>query len=247
MIDTNSTSGTPPQQRSFQSQRRWKICLLLILGTLFLWSLFNFRHEFSLTAIARQESVLRDYQTQHTVACYVVAFILYAIVTGASFPGAVALTLICGWLFGITAGVILVSFASTTGATLAFLMSRFFFRDFVTTKFGKSLEKFEQALQKEGAFYLFSLRLIPAVPFFVINLVMGLTPIRTRTFWWVSQLGMLPGTIVYVYAGSNVPTIGELAENGLSGIMTAQLWLAFGILAIFPYLVRRIMATLSKR
>jgi len=232
--------------RTFTLRKHWKSWLLILLGAIFLWGMLNYREQFSLTAMAQQETLLRDYYAQHRVSSYVIAFIVYAIITGTSFPGAVVLTLFCGWLFGLYAGVVLVSFASTTGATLAFLASRFFFRDFVTTKFGNSLKKIEQALKKEGAFYLFSLRLIPAVPFFVINLVMGLTPIRTRTFWWVSQLGMLPGTIVYVYAGSNVPTINELAENGLSGIMTPRLWLAFALLAIFPYFIRRILTLFSK-
>ncbi len=227
--------------------RQWKSWLFISLGVIFLWGIFNYRDQFSLTTIAKQEMLLREYHSRHMVSSYVIAFVIYAAVTGTSFPGAVALTLICGWIFGLIPGVILVSFASTTGATLAFLTSRFFFRDLVKTTFSKYLENFNQSLQKEGAFYLFSLRLIPAVPFFVINLVMGLTPMRTRTFWWVSQLGMLPGTIVYIYAGSTVPAISELAENGLGGIMTPQLWLAFGLLAIFPYFSRRLLASVSKQ
>ena len=117
-----------------------------------------------------------------------------------------------GWYFGLAPAVILVSFASTSGATIAFLLSRYLFRDAIQTRFRDQLAKFNQALQREGAFYLFTLRLIPAVPFFVINVVMGLTPIRTLTFWWVSQVGMLAGTIVYVYAGSTIPSLAHLAD-----------------------------------
>ena len=104
------------------------------------------------------------------------------------------------------------------------------------------LNAFNANLEKEGAFYLFTLRLIPAVPFFVINVVMGLTPMKTRTFWWVSQIGMLAGTVVYVYAGSSVPDLATLAENGASGILTPQLFAAFCVLGLFPLAARRLLA-----
>ena len=226
---------------------KWKAAVLILLGAVLLCSLFNYRDQFSLNAIAQKEIWLRNYYSHHPVISYSIAFVVYTLVTGTSFPGATVLTLSCGWIFGFFAGVVLVSFASTAGATLAFLASRFFFRDFVIRKWRKSLKKIEELLKKEGPFYLFSLRLFPAVPFFVINLVMGVTPIRTWTFWWVSQLGMLPGTIVFVYAGSNVPNINEFTEKGLAEIMTARLWIAFLLLAAFPYLVRAIHAFLMKQ
>ena len=119
--------------------------------------------------------------------------------------------------------MVLISFASTTGATIAFLLSRYLFRSAIQEKFGKRLLRFNEALQREGPFYLFTLRLIPAIPFFVINVVMGLTPLKTFTYWWVSQLGMLPATFVYVYAGSSVPTLAQLAERGTSGILTPRI------------------------
>ncbi|MBL4886293.1 MAG: TVP38/TMEM64 family protein [Planctomycetaceae bacterium] len=222
---------------------RSKKLLLLLLAAIVLGLFFSFRDELSLHAIAGQEIALREFQSQYATLSLIIAFIIYAIVTGASFPGAAGLSLLCGWLFGLGTGLVLVSFASTTGATIAFLMSRYFFRDFVQARLGESLRKINQAFESEGASYLFMLRLIPAVPFFVVNLAMGLTSIRTRTFWWVSQLGMLPGTVVYIYAGDSVPSVEKLAENGLSGIMTPRLWIAFGILAIFPYLIRRLYAS----
>ncbi|MBT5925704.1 MAG: TVP38/TMEM64 family protein, partial [Verrucomicrobia bacterium] len=144
-------------------------------------------------------------------------------------------------------GLLLVSFASTAGASMAFLLSRFFLNDLIQFKFGDRLDKFNEALKKEGAFYLFTLRLIPAVPFFVINLVMGLTPIPTRTFWWVSQLGMLPGTAVFVYAGSQFPSLSILAEKGGSGILTPQLVLAFILLGVFPIAVKKLMGRFKSK
>ena len=122
------------------------------------------------------------------------------------------MTLVVAWYFGFWKGLVLVSFASTCGATLAFLLSRYLLRDIIQSKFGERLKTFNESLDREGAFYLFTLRLIPAVPFFVINVVMGLTRIRTTTFWWISQVGMLAGTCVYVYAGSNIPSLSQLVD-----------------------------------
>jgi uncharacterized membrane protein YdjX (TVP38/TMEM64 family) len=199
----------------------------------------------NLENLARQESQLREFQQQHPVLVYGVAFLVYVVVTGLSLPGATVLTLMYGWYFGLIRGVIVVSFSSTAGATLAFLLSRFLFRDVIQRRFGDRLDNFNRALEREGPFYLFSLRLIPAVPFFVINAVMGLTPIRARTFWWVSQLGMLPGTAVYVYAGSSVPSLQTLAEKGVGAAFTpgqlTQILVAFVVLGVFPPIVRGAM------
>lgn len=166
----------------------------------------------SLDYLAQQEQTLRQFQLDYPWLVYVLAFLVYVAVTGLSLPGATALSLLYAWFFGFLPAVVLVSFASTAGATLAFLLSRYFFRDAVQNRFGDQLQSFNQALEREGAFYLFTLRLIPAVPFFVINAVMGLTNIPTRTFWWVSQVGMLAGTCVYVYAGASIPRLQQLAD-----------------------------------
>lgn len=195
----------------------------------------------TLDNLARQETSLRTFGSDHPVFVYVVAFAIYVGVTGASLPGAAVLTLVVGWYFGVARGLVLVSFASTTGATVAFLLSRYLFRDFIQSKFGDKLAAFNENLQREGASYLFTLRLIPAVPFFVINVVMGLTPMKTWTFWWVSQLGMLAGTAVYVYAGSTFPTLAELADRGAAGIITPQLFLAFAILGLFPIVSKAVL------
>ncbi len=195
--------------------------------------------------LAEHEASLKQFQTDHPVLVYGAAFLAYVFVTGLSLPGATAMTLIMGWYFQFLRGVILVSFASTTGATIAFLLSRYLFQSAIQKKFTDQLETFNKAFDREGPFYLFTLRLIPAVPFFVINVVMGLTRISTWTYWWVSQLGMLAGTMVYTYAGSRIPDLQTLADQGakavFSGTQILQIGIAFTLLGIFPLVVRRIM------
>ncbi len=171
-----------------------------------------YRDKLSLQYLAQFEASFRDFQEKHFLIVYAAAFVIYVAVTGLSLPGATGMTLLCAWLFGFWRALVLVSFASTTGATLAFLLSRFVLREWVQRSFGERLKGFNEALEREGAFYLFTLRLIPAVPFFVINVVMGLTRMRVWTYWWVSQIGMLAGTCVYVYAGSNIPTLQQIAD-----------------------------------
>ncbi len=203
--------------------------------------------QLTLASLATRERQLRDFGQQNPFAIYAIAFSVYVGVTGLSLPGAAVMTLVIGWYCGFVRGVVLVSFASTAGATLAFLLSRYLFREPIERKFGERLTTFNEALQKEGAVYLFTLRLIPAVPFFVINVVMGLTPMRVRTFWWVSQLGMLAGTCVYIYTGSAVPNLATLAEQGVRGILTPQLITAFVLLGIFPIAVRKVFAAVQGR
>jgi len=222
--------------------------LLFVAGSVVV-AYTQFGDVLTLKNFAREEARLRSLQQQHPVLVYGAAFLLYVIVTGLSLPGATVLSLTYGWYFGVLRGVILVSFASTAGATLAFLMSRFLFRDAIQRRFGDRLEGFNQALEREGPFYLFTLWLIPAVPFFVINVVMGLTPIRTRTFWWVSQLGMLAGTAVFVYAGSGVPSLQTLADEGINAVFTptqlTQIVTAFVLLGLFPLAVRWVVKRVS--
>jgi len=210
-----------------------------------------FGHELTLTKLATREAAFRQYRVDHPVLVYVAAFSIYVLVTGLSLPGATAMTLLIAWLLGFWRSLALVSLGSTAGATVAFLLSRFLFRQSITKRFGERLEKFNTALEREGAFYLFTLRLIPAVPFFVINAVMGLTPIRVQTFWWVSQLGMLPGTMVYVYAGSSVPSLQALADKGVNAVFSPgqmfQILTAFVLLGIFPLVVRAVMRRFQSR
>lgn len=232
------------------TKRRWArskpVILLVMLGAALL-VYFEVREDLSLASLAERETALRDFKSDHPVMVIGIAFAIYVLVTGLSLPFAAILTLVLGWFLHFWTGLLVVSFASTTGSTLAFLMSRFLLRDAVERRFGDRLRSFNEALRREGAFFLFSLRLIPAVPFFVINLVMGLAPIRTRTFWWVSQLGMLPGTAVYVYAGAQFPTLRELADRGLAGILSPRLIVAFILLGVFPLVVKRVWSRFRKR
>jgi uncharacterized membrane protein YdjX (TVP38/TMEM64 family) len=225
----------------------WTKLLLLLTVTIAAGiGYFQFRESLTLHNLASRESELRSLQQSQPLLVYGIAFLIYVAVTGLSLPGATVLTLTCAWFFGFWRGVLLVSFASTAGATLAFLVSRFLLRDSIQRRFGDRLQTFNQALEREGAFYLFMLRLIPAVPFFVINAVMGLTPLRTGTYWWVSQLGMLPGTAVYVYAGSRVPDLTTLAEKGVKGILSPQLLIAFVLLGVVPLILKRIVQRLRR-
>jgi uncharacterized membrane protein YdjX (TVP38/TMEM64 family) len=219
-----------------------KLSLLATAAALFGCALYFFGDQLTLQTLVDREIAFEQYRQAHPVLVYAVAFGIYVGATGLSLPGAWALSLAFAWFFGFWRGLIFISFASTTGATIAFLLSRYLFRDAIQSRFGERLAKFNDTLEQEGAFYLFTLRVIPAVPFFVINLVMGLTPISVRTFWWVSQVGMLPGTCVYVYAGSQIPTATELVARGSSGILTWQMGLAFVLLGIFPFVVKRVMS-----
>ena len=167
---------------------------------------------------------------------------IYITVTALSLPGAAVLTLAGGGLFGLVVGTVVVSFASTIGATLACLVARFLLREWIQNKFGGKLKTINDGIEKEGAFYLFSLRLVPIFPFFVINLLMGLSRMRLFTFFWVSQIGMFAGTLVYVNAGKELAKI-----DSLSGILSPGLLASFVVLGLFPITVRKLLAIYKKK
>ncbi len=167
---------------------------------------------------------------------------IYILVTALSLPGAVILTLAGGALFGLVTGLIVVSFASSIGATLACFVARFVLRDWVQNKVGDKLADINEGIDKEGSFYLFTLRLIPVFPFFIINLVMGLTKMPLFTFYWVSQLGMLAGTAVFVNAGKELAKI-----DSLSGILSPGLIGSFVLLGIFPLVVKKLVTFIQAR
>ncbi|MDZ4400237.1 FAD-dependent oxidoreductase [Hydrogenophaga sp.] len=169
-------------------------------------------------------------------------FGLYVLATALSLPGAVILTLAAGALFGLAGGTLMVSFASSLGATLAFLASRYLLRDSVQARFGDRLKAINDGISKDGALYLFTLRLIPAFPFFLVNLLMGLTPIRTGTYYWVSQLGMLAGTLVYVNAGTQLAQL-----SSLSGILSPGVLLSFVLLGVFPMIAKAALGFLQRQ
>jgi len=207
----------------------------------------QFGDRLSLDYLAQRETQLRSVQQSAPLLTVVVAIALYVAMAGLSLPGATALTLVFGWYFGFLQGLGIVSFGSTAGATIAFLLSRYFLRDWVERSMQKRLAAINAALEREGALYLFTLRLIPAVPFFVVNALMGLTKIRATTFWWVSQLGMLPGTAAYVYAGSTVPSLDVLAKKGVGQVFSWQLVLAFAILSLFPLILKKLVSAFARK
>ncbi len=196
-------------------------------------------------AECRMKDSLDTFQSQiaqNPVLSIGVFFAIYVAVTALSLPGAAILTLAAGALFGLVQGLVIVSFASSVGATLAFLVSRFILRDTVRNKFKEKLKKIDEGVEKQGAFYLFTLRLVPVFPFFLINLLMGLTSLKTWTFYWVSQVGMLAGTAVYVNAGTQLAQI-----DSLSGIVSPGLIFSFVLLGIFPWIAKAIVAVVNRR
>jgi pyruvate/2-oxoglutarate dehydrogenase complex dihydrolipoamide dehydrogenase (E3) component/uncharacterized membrane protein YdjX (TVP38/TMEM64 family) len=220
-----------------------KIGLVGVLAAIVvLFFVFDLGHYLTLDYIKTQQLHIDQYYSENRILTLILFFIIYVIVTGASLPGAAILTLAGGAIFGLVTGLILVSFASSVGASLAFLFSRYLFRETVQARFGSSLQSINDGIAKDGAFYLFALRLVPAFPFFVINLVMGLTTIKLKTFYWVSQLGMLAGTVVFVNAGTQLAQI-----ESASGIFTFDLLISFVLLAILPFVGKKIVAILKSR
>ena len=216
------------------------ICaLLLVVASFFVFDLGQY---LTLDYVKAQQQSIDRYYADNRLLTLLGFFVLYVIITGASLPGAAVLTLAAGAIFGLVTGVILVSFASTLGASIAFLVSRYLFRESVQSRFGNSLQAINKGIDKDGPFYLFALRLVPAFPFFVINLVMGLTRLRLWTFFWVSQLGMFAGTVVYVNAGTQLAQI-----ESASGIFSPGIIASFVLLALLPFIGRKIVAVLGAR
>jgi pyruvate/2-oxoglutarate dehydrogenase complex dihydrolipoamide dehydrogenase (E3) component/uncharacterized membrane protein YdjX (TVP38/TMEM64 family) len=214
-----------------------KLIILSVLAScLWAFSHFNLGQYLSLEYIKGQQANFSDFYKENALLAIGAYTLVYIVSTALSLPGAALLTLLAGALFGIVTGTILVSFASTIGATLAFLVSRLLLRDWVQNRFGNFLKSFNEGIKKDGALYLFTLRLIPAFPFFVINLVMGLTPMKTLPFFLVSQIGMLAGTMVYVNAGTQLAQI-----ESLQGILSPGLIFSFVLLGIFPLLAKKLL------
>jgi len=216
--------------------------LLVILSAIAAFFIFDLAQYLNLDFIKSNQTSFEQYYAENPIKTVAIFFGLYVLVTGLSLPGAAIMTLIGGALFGLVTGLLIISFASTIGATLAFLCSRFLFRDSIQNRFGKQLQSFNTGMEKEGAFYLFTLRLVPIFPFFMINLGMGLTPIKTWTFYWVSQVGMLAGTAVYVNAGTQ---LGQL--ESLSGILSPSILLSFTLLGLFPLIAKKVIDLLKAK
>ena len=227
---------------SDSSSHNKKIIIFVIIAVFSLWYGFDLNQYASLEQIKTLQQTSGDYIADNRALAMLIFFVSYVAITGFSLPGAVLLTLLGGGLFGFGYGLLLISFASSMGATLAFLVSRYLLRDYVQKKFAARLAAINKGMEKEGNFYLFSLRLIPVFPFFVINILMGLTKISTRSFYLVSQVGMLAGTAVYVWAGTQLSEI-----NSLSGIASPSLLSALVLLGVFPWIAKRGLALFSQR
>ncbi|HHB1593963.1 TPA: TVP38/TMEM64 family protein [Vibrio campbellii] len=213
-----------------------KLILGLILVATILFLGVNFGQYLTLENAKAQQEALNSFIDQNFIYAATTYFFAYIAITAFSIPGAAVVTLLGAALFGFWTSLLLVSFASTIGATIAFLSSRYLLREWVQSKFGSKLSAINQGVEKDGAFYLFSLRLIPVFPFFLINLLMGLTPMTIARFYLTSQIGMLPGTAVYLNAGTQLATI-----DSLSGIVSPTVLASFALLGLFPIIAKWIM------
>jgi len=225
------------------SQKLYKISLFLILiSVVITFYIFEMDQLLTLDNIRVQQEVLLNYYDQNKLLVHVTYLFIYIITTTFSLPVALPLTLIGGALFGFFYGLVLVSFGSSIGATFAFLMARFIGHDLIKQRYNAQLTKFYKGFEKEGAFYLFALRMVPLFPFFIINIITALMPIKTWTFYWVSQLGMLPATALYVFAGTQLSEI-----KSLSDIMSPKLMLTFIFIGMFPILIKKIIKLLKRK
>ena len=216
------------------------IVVLALLVVAFLW--FDLGRFLNLDYLKARQADIDAFYLEHPLTVLAAYFAAYVAITGLSLPGAAIMTLAGGAVFGLLWGTVVVSFASTLGATVAFVVSRYILRDGIQHRYGDRLKTINAGVERDGAFYLFTMRLVPAFPFFVINLVMGLTPMRTFTFAWVSQVGMLPGTIVYVNAGTQLGRI-----ESLQGILSPALIGSFVLLGVFPLLARWAVGAVQSR
>jgi len=221
------------------SAREKRIAKLLLIATLllmvFLFFVSDLQKYLTLEYIKSSKIIYMSIYDTNPNLFLLIFFVIYTLIASLSLPGATILTLAGGAIFGFVKGIFVVSFASTIGATLAMLISRYLFKDWIQNRFTKHMKKINSGIENEGGFYLFTLRLIPAIPFFAVNLGMGLTSIRTVTFYWVSQVGMFPATLLYVNAGSR---LGDL--KSISDILSLEFIGSFLILGLFPILVKKI-------
>lgn len=219
-----------------------KLILGLVLVAVVVVLGIEFSQYLTLENAKAQQANLSHYIEQNLLYSALLYFVAYVVITAFSIPGAAVVTLLGAALFGFWFSLALVSFASTIGATLAFLSSRYLLRNWIQQRFSDKLNTINAGVKKDGAFYLFTLRLIPIFPFFLINLLMGLTPISTVRYYLVSQLGMLPGTAVYLNAGTQLAEIKTLA-----GIVSPTVLISFALLGVFPFLAKWLLSKLQKR
>ena len=228
--------------------RWWPRLLALAIAAVAAGALaYLLRDELSLDELAAREQQLRRLYREHPLPVLAAALALYVVVAGLSIPGALPLSLTYGWLFGFLPAAILVSFASTAGATISFLLSRYLIGDWVQARFGERLSWFNDAVDREGAWFLLSLRLVPLAPFWLVNLLAGLTKLRVTTFWWVSQVGMLPGTLVFLWVGASAPTLEQIADQGAASLVSVQTIGALTAVGLLPLAARWVVSRLRGR
>lgn len=213
------------------------IIVILIIGLIAAFKVFGLGQYLSFSYLKESRDTLVSLYEERTALVIAAYFIIYVLTTSLSLPGASPLTIVGGAVMGFWVATLIVSFASTIGATLACFVSRFLLRDWVQNKFGDRIKKVNEGIEKEGVFYLFSLRLIPLFPFWMINLAMGLTKMPIVSYYWVSQIGMLPGTMVYVNAGKELGKI-----DSLKGILSPSLIISFALIGIFPLVVKKLVS-----
>ena len=218
------------------------IIILAILALIVAFFAFDIGSYLSLESIKASQNDITEWQLENPLLVILTFFLIYIAVTALSLPGAAVMTIAAGAFFGLLWGTVLVSFASSIGATLAFLMSRFVLKESIQNKFGDRLKTINKGIEKDGAFYLFTLRLVPAFPFFLINMLMGLSSIKVSTFFIISQIGMLAGTLVFVNAGTQLAQI-----DSLSGILSPGLLISFVLLGVFPLIAKKIISQINKR
>jgi len=227
--------------RRIEFARKWLLLAVLLAVALAVWQ-SGLLPDMSLSALKARQAELDTYVAAQPLLAALAFFAVYVLATAVSLPGAVILTLAAGALFGLVEGLLLVSFASSIGATLAMLASRFFFRDSLRKRYGARLTEFDRGMDRDGAYYLFTLRLVPVVPFFLINLLAGMTALPAWRFYWVSQLGMVPGTIAFIYAGTQLARIATPAD-----VLSPGLLAAFALLGVMPLLLRHLVGWMSAR
>lgn len=239
--DGSSTSKPVPETGNQQAvtRRRWSRCLVLIVvAGLFAWGLWLKQDGRAAAWLIEQESRLGAYRENNPLIVLAVALLLYVLITTFSIPVATILSLALGHFLGFWPAVVVVSFGSTIGATSAMLLGRYLFREAVMRRLGDRGARILGAFRDHGAFYLFTLRMMPQAPFFLVNLVMSISPIRAVTFFWVSQVGMLPGTCLYVFAGSRLPTLETVIDGPVDDILNGPLIIGLVLLGCFPLAVR---------
>lgn len=226
---------------TLQKYKKW--FLLALIFIIFSTFFYLGGHKFlTFESLKQNNEALKTWAHSNLLFASSAFFIIYVVTTALSLPGAAVLTLASGLIFGLQLGTILSSFASTMGAGLAFLATRYFLKDWVQNKFGSKIKSINEGVKNEGAYYLFTLRLMPVFPFFLVNLLMGLTPIKFWTYYWVSQLAMLPGTAIYVNAGTQISEIESPKD-----ILSPALILSFVLLGLFPLIIKKTLGFINKK